>query len=94
MTITIDAVYAGIILSVILAGLGGYGVLLIIIWQSIGRRLQTLGHEDRDIRGQLHGVLTMMEAHHRGVSDAILQSNRLIVDVYNRSTSFEKVPDA
>lgn len=93
MTLTIDLVYSGIIVSVILAGLGGYGVLLIVIWQSLNKRLQSLGHEDRDIRNQIHGMLEILEGHHRGVLDAVVQSNALMANVYSQSLPHRKELD-
>lgn len=84
MSLTIDAVYLGTILSVILAAMAGYGVLLVVIWQSINHRLRSLGHEDRDIRNQIHGVLETLESHHKGTLEAVMKSNALMANVYSR----------
>lgn len=37
--------------------------LLAIMWKSISARLRTLGHEDRDIRGQMHGIMVTLTEH-------------------------------
>jgi hypothetical protein len=84
MTISIDAAYAGMLLSVLLASMAGYGILLVVIWQSLNRRLQTLGHEDRDIRNQIHGLLEIMQNHHTDVLNAMVQSNSLMANVYSQ----------
>lgn len=99
MTIQIDAMYAGLLLTVIIAAMGVYGTLIVIIWQSINRRLRTLGHEDRDIRNQLHGVLEILldanksrESHYENVLGAMQQSNALMGHVYTSHAS-KDLPD-
>ena len=93
MTITIDAAFAGLFLSVVLAAMAGYGALLMIIWQSLNRRLRTLGHEDRDIRNQLHGILETMESHYGNVLETMRQSNALMAHVYSQGSNKESLPD-
>lgn len=94
MTITIDAMFAGLLLTVIITAMGAYGTLIVIIWQSVNRRLRTLGHEDRDIRNQLHGVMEVMldankqrETHYESVLGAMQQSNSLMAHVYTTQPS-------
>jgi hypothetical protein len=89
MTITIDAVIAGLIVSMLMASLVGFGALMAVMWHSTNSRLRTLGHEDRDIRGQLNGVLEMMiegnktrEAHYESVLEAMQKSISLMAHVY------------
>jgi len=40
-----------------------FSALLTVIWRSISARLRTLGHEDRDIRGQMHGIMLTLTGH-------------------------------
>lgn len=93
MTITIDAAFAGLLLSVVVMALAGYGALLVVIWQSVNNRLRTLGHEDRDIRNQLHGMLETMEAHYDHVLDSMQKSNALMAHVYTSRGNLD-LPDS
>lgn len=84
MNITLDAGYFATLIAIIMTALTGYGVLLGVVWYSINKRLQTLGHEDRDIRGQLIGVLNTVEAHHLSALKTMTQSNALMANVYSQ----------
>ena len=85
MTITVDAVHLTMIFSAIVAALTGYGVLIMVIWQSLNNRLRSLGHEDRDIRNQIHGLLEVLDAHHRDTLKAVVQTNALMANVYSNA---------
>ena len=84
MTLSIGGLEAGLILTVAMAGLSGYGILLVVMWQSLNNRLRSLGHEDRDIRNQMHGILEVLQTQYGDVLDAVATSNKLMAKVYSQ----------
>ena len=42
---------------------GAISGLILFMWRSVNARLRTLGHEDRDIRSTVNGVMTLLVEH-------------------------------
>ena len=57
---------------------GAIGGLILFMWRSVNARLRTLGHEDRDIRSTVNGVMTLLIDHLTvSESDLMKENERL-----------------
>ena len=75
--------------SIILVIIGVFTLLgsinaLMLNW--IFMRLKSLGHEDRDIRNQIHGILQIMEHHHQDTMQSVTKALEVIASFYKLKT--------